>query len=259
MLKADDRVHFTHLKNMSDSPAHYLASLEETWDSPSFKFGRLIHYLILGGGNFVVWEHGDRKGKLWDAFKAEHDDREIFKRSEVDEARRIAHAVRTHPLVNELGLLEGEHEKLIDWTNDGVPFRSHLDVIGRGRNHRRHVCDVKTTQCSKPERFYWEAKRYGYHAQLATYQDAAAAIKLPCDDAYIIAVEKQLPFAVTVFQLTPSLLLEGRKLAATWLQRLKVCLESNEWPTYTQSVVPMDVVADDKFTLIMPDGSEVAA
>lgn len=269
MLQSADRVHFTHLKAMSDSPAHYRTSVEEGFESAAFTAGRLVHYLALGGQegeHFVVWEDGDRRGKAWTAFKELHAGKEIFKRNEVEEAYRIAAAVRMDPVVQRLGLLEGESELLIDWDNAGVPFRSHVDKIGvasvGARKGRRHLWDLKTTTCSKPEKFGWEARRYAYHAQLATYEDAARWLQLPPDDVFIVAVEKTAPYCVVVYLITAALLEEGRKLARGWLERLRVCQATSEWPGYVQDVVPLDVLAtvdEGPLLLTMHDGSEVAA
>ena len=46
-------------------------------DSPSMRFGRLMHASILESERFdslvTVWTGGVRRGKLWEAFKAEND------------------------------------------------------------------------------------------------------------------------------------------------------------------------------------------
>lgn len=257
MERSPDRLHFTNLKRFSDSPAHFLASLEEEADTPAFKFGRLVHYLVLGGGDYVVWEGGDRRGKVWDAFKEANAGRDIYKASEVDEARRIATAVTTDRVA--APYLEGEHERLVDWAVDGVLCQSHIDILN---GPRRRLLDLKTTTSAKPEVFHWDLRRHAYHSQLAWYQQAAAFIGVPVDECLIIAVEKEPPYAVTVFELTPALILEGWKLARSWLERYKLCKAQNVWPAYAQSVVPVDVLpktrAEEPLVLTMPDGSEMA-
>lgn len=271
MLQAEDRVHFTHLKSMADSPAHYRASVEEGFESPSFQFGRLVHYLTLGGiegEDYVVYDgKGNRNSNEYKAFAHLHKGRDVYKRSEVEEAMPLAAAVRMDPVVQRLGLLEGEKELLVDWDNQGVPFRSHLDVLGVAssgpRKGRRHLVDLKTTTCSKPERFHWEARRFAYHAQLATYEDAARYLKQAIDDAFLIAVEKHPPYCVVVYSFTPAILEEGRRLARTWLEKFRICAATNEWPGYVLDVVPIDVLPAGgegaPLVLTMHDGTEVAA
>lgn len=276
MLQSEDRVHFTHLKNMSDSPAHVLTSMEEGFESASFAAGRLVHFLTFGigphvegvsDGPWVVYDATDRRiGKVWDAFKAQHEGRDIYKPGEVEEASRIANAVRSDPVVQRLGLLEGEHELMLDWEYFGTPFRSHLDCLGKAtrgpRKGRRHLWDLKTTTSAKPEKFHWEARRYHYPAQLATYEDAArTALRQTVDDAYIVAVEKGAPYCVVVYEVDAALREEGRRLVRGWLERYNVCKATGVWPGYVQDVVPMGVLAAGAeelgapVTLIMEDGS----
>lgn len=277
MIQAADRVHFTHLKAMNESPAHYQASVEVGFEREGFGFGRLVHYLTLLPKEayeraFVVWDHKDksgeklapRNGKVWEAFKEAANGLDIFTSKEVAEAHVLAAAVKNDPVVRRLGLLNpaNDTEKLIDWNFAGVPFRSHLDILGVTSSGRRFVADLKTTQSAKPDRFRWEARRLHYHAQLATYEKAAESIGRRVDDALIIAVEKSVPYAVTVFLVTPALLEEGSVLTRKWLELYRVCAKADQWPGYTQDVETIDVRSLDDaepLMLTMADGSEVAA
>lgn len=250
-METSEPVHFTHLKRMSDSPAHYLASLEENRDSAAFHFGRLVHYLILGGVyDYAVWTGKRRAGKVWEAFEEANEGRDIFTKNDLDHAMRITKAVKTDRLAQPF--LEGEREKLIEWSFLNRKCQSRLDVLGD------HVVEVKTTQCSKPEKFRWDVDRYAYHAQLAFYRDAARYIGRPTRGAIIIAVEKELPYAVTVCRLSDALLEEGAKLNRLWMERLLSCERANEWPAYTQSIEEYDVRRQEGVTLII-GGEEVAA
>lgn len=276
MLRSEDgRVHFTDLKNMSDSPAHMLHSMEEGFDKAAFGVGRLVHYLTFGiqqatcengfVGPWIVYDATEtRRGKVWDAFKALHADKDIYKPEEVDEAMKMASAVRSDPVVQRLGLMDGEYELMLDWEYYGTPFRSHLDCLGVAksgrRKGRRHVWDLKTTTKAKPEAFHWEARKFQYPAQLATYEDCARFHDLPIDDAFIVAVEKAAPFCVVVYEVSAALREEGRRLTRTWLERYNVCKATGVWPGYVQDVVPLNVLAagDEEratpITLIMDDG-----
>lgn len=59
-------LHFSALKLMAMSPAHYKAGPQR--DTRAMSFGTLVHALILGG-EVVVYD-GERKGAGWHAFKA---------------------------------------------------------------------------------------------------------------------------------------------------------------------------------------------
>lgn len=247
-----DPVRWSNLKNMALSPLHYRARLLAGRDTSSMKLGRVVHHLLLGGGEIVVFDGERRAGKIWDAFAAEHADKEIVKASELAEAERIAAAVRDN--AEALSLLFGSKERLIDWEFCGRKMRSHLDVLGA-----RWVTDLKTTRSAKPEWFRWQAIKMAYHAQLAAYVDAARYVGAPVEEAYLVAVETEEPYAVTAMRLTERALEDGRKLNRLWMERLLSCEATGEWPGYVQSIVDLDTAEREPVGLVMPDGEEVAA
>jgi len=63
-----DELHFSQLKRMGRSPAHFRAGiLHPSASTPAQSFGSLVHVLVLGG-EFVLFE-GKRAGSPWAAFK----------------------------------------------------------------------------------------------------------------------------------------------------------------------------------------------
>lgn len=245
--------HFHDLKRLAKSPAHYRAGLGvKGADAAPFRFGRLTHRCTLGGGEIHIFKGKVRNGKEWEAFKEGKNEEDIFKQDELDEALRIAAVLKTHPIAAEL--LEGEHELPVEWTMLGRKVATRgIDILNR---KARRVVDLKTTSNAEPYAFQRGALRYGYHAQLAAYDDAARSLGVDIAEHYVIAVETSEPYAVTVHRLSPRLLDEGRKLIRSWMERLKACEEADEWPSYTQSVCEWDLDAD--FGLII-DGEELAA
>jgi hypothetical protein len=171
----------------------------------------------------------------------------------VAEAERIAAVLRTHPIAAEL--LEGEHEIPVEWTMLGRKVATRgIDTLNR--KHRRHV-ELKTTNNAHPLAFQRGALRYGYHAQCAMYDEAARSLGVDVEEHYVVAVETAYPFPVTVHRVAPRLLDEGRKLVRSWMEMLRTCEESDEWPGYTQAICDWDIV-EDSFGLII-DGEEIAA
>lgn len=243
--------HFHDLKRFSRSAAHYLAGLGiEGDDTAPFRFGRLTHNLVLGGPEIHVFGGKVRNGKEWDAFKAGKNERDIYRQSEIDEARRVADAVLADRLA--APFLSGRHEVPVEWTMGGRKVATRgIDVLGKS-----FVCDLKTTSNAEPYTFQRGALRYGYHAQCAMYVDAARSLGVDATEAVVIAVETTAPYAVTVHRLSPRLLEEGRKLVRSWLERLQACEEADEWPGYTQSVCDWDLDADVSLVI---DGEEIAA
>jgi hypothetical protein len=243
----DVPVRFSNLKQMAKSAAHYRAAVQVGRpDTPTFRRGRLVHAMVLGGlDEFAVYE-GKRQGNAWKEFEAAHIDREfIVTASEMDAARPIADAVLADS--DAMALLEGECEVPVNWTNLGRVCSSRIDVIGR-----RWVTELKTSVDSSPWRFPHLAVRLDYHAQLSWYQHAARFMgRQDVDAAHIVAVEPVPPYAVTKFNLTPSALVEGEKRWRGWMERLLVCEAANLWPSYSEASVDLDVPGegDDALTV----------
>lgn len=63
-----EAVHFSRLKLMALSPAHYLAAAERDEETPAKRMGTLVHARSLGG-ELVVYD-GERTGNAWKHFKA---------------------------------------------------------------------------------------------------------------------------------------------------------------------------------------------
>lgn len=249
----DRALHFHDLKRMARSPAHCLAgfALDES-DKASFRFGRLSHKVLLGG-DYVVYKDGDRRGKKWEEFQAAHPGADIFKPDEEATALRMAEAVLNHPIAS--ALVKGEHELPVEWDMLGRRVATRgIDILNRGG---RFLTEYKTASTTEPHAFQRGALRYGYHAQLAMYVDAARSLGVDIEDTYVVAVETSAPFAVTVLHPTWRLLEEGRKCLRSWMERFIACEEAGEWPAYVQSIVEWDVVEDEGLLLI--DGEEVAA
>lgn len=226
------RVRFSNLKHIARSPAHYLhAVTREITETRAMRVGFAVHAECLGG-NFAVFD-GDRRGNAWKEFAAEHAGEKILTRTEADDAMRIAAAVRSNPLA--MKILEGEHEKRLEWDYLGRACQGHLDVLVPGVR----VAELKVTNDASPDRFTWQAIRMAYHCQLAWYGNAAQV-----EQAHVVAVEDKAPHVVTVMELTPRILDQGRKLCHLWMERLLGCEHANRWPGYVETVVDLDSPGD---------------
>lgn len=212
------------------------------------RFGKLTHHQLLGGGKVVVYEK-DRRGNAWKDFKKAHEGEFIVTQDEHDRSLWAAEALLNHRRAAEL--LDGEHEREIDWSFGGRKCQSHLDVLGKG-----FVTELKTSTTVNPDRFRHLALRMAYHAQCGFYELAARSLGRAIESTHIVAVEVNEPFDVVVYDVTPHALAEGQKLCRLWMERLRVCEESDAWPGHCQSSVALDVVEDVRLLI---DGEEIAA
>jgi hypothetical protein len=249
LFPAPEYAHFSNIKNFALSPAHYIASLTPKKSTRSMAIGTLAHSIALGG-DFVVWP-GTRRDKGYKAFAESYDGETIVTESEHIQATRIVTSIRTNQDACEA--LEGDREKEFSWyVLGGRKAAGRPDVVNLDASH---LTDLKTTKFSKPEWFSNEALRRRYHAQLAWYIDGVLdATGKEIKTAKLVAVESAAPFAVTVFQVTPRALDDGRKQIRLWLERLQQCEIANTWPAYVQSVVELDT--PEEFAIDFDDGGD---
>ena len=232
-------VHHSTLKRMALSPAHYLhAATHPSEQTRPMRVGSLVHALVLGG-KYARWP-GDRRAKGYAEFEAAAAGSLVVTTSEYDDAAPVAEAVLASKVA--APWLRGRHEVPLEWTIAGRRCATRgVDILGES-----HIGELKTTHVAAPHRFTWEAKRMAYHAQLAWYSGAVEALDgtMPrgAEDALvIIAVETAPPHPVVVYRLTPRAVDMGQRCNALWLEQLRVCEESGEWPGYVQDVVDLDV------------------
>lgn len=186
----------------------------------------------------VVGYDGTRRGKDWEAFKADHPKDEILPATDFAKAEAMVASVRACKLAQPF--LEGVYEETLAFTWYGMNCRVTPDVRGRD-----FVTELKSCPNASPERFIWHSLRMAYHAQLKWQMTGMEIITLnPVKSAYVIAVEYNAPFVVQVFKATEGALQVGARQLAAWMERLKVCEASNAYPAYTETIAPLDVPQD---------------
>jgi hypothetical protein len=232
-----DPLHFSRLKLIARSAAHYRgATVEETY---AMERGTAVHRMLLTKDRVIGYPGPQRRGKEWDAFEDANSDAVILTAKEFDKAAAMVESVRRCP--EAMRLLQGDQERTIGWAFGDRCCEGTPDTVGNG-----FVTELKATRCSEPGKFAWQARSMAYHAQLAWYMDGCQAGKIATpEQAYCVAVESTAPFPVTVFQLTPRMLDEGRRLYRLWFERLMTYEAVNEWPAYAQGVVALDVPEDE--------------
>lgn len=217
---------FSWLKQIAKSPAHARYAMEHGIDdTPYLRLGRLAHCVALGTPVGPVWK-GDRRGKEWLAFKAEHDGEDIVTEKEFEVAEQMGQAIAAHPEASYL--LSGVREQTLHFSMSGRLCRSTPDS-----RHVKALCDLKSTTDASPARFPWHALRLGYHAQLAMQKDACEVTGLSVpEELAIVAAEVKPPFAVAVYHLTERAEDFGRRTYRLWLEQFLNCERSGVWPGY---------------------------
>lgn len=251
--RALDAVNWSTLKHLRESPLAYQYRLAtEQPDTTAFALGRATHCLVFEPdefeSRFVIWTGGRRVGQEWRDFQEQHEGATILKDDEADACAAMAEAVRRHPLVQPY-LDGGAFEQSLLWTDEstGLRCKARPDWL---LPERRILLDLKTCRSIAGHRFGAEAARYGYHMQLAHYRAGVEyALGWTPVRVLLVAVEKEPPHDVGVFELDEETLYAGACDVADLLQRLQACRDADAWPgRYAEEqalVMPAWVMADD--------------
>lgn len=239
-------VRFSRLKQFARSPAHYFhACQERDTDTLSKRLGTFAHALVLGQPvapwtkRTAAGKSAGRTGKDWDAHKAANPGAVYPNPREHAEAAGMADAIRRHPIA--WPMIAGSSLELeLDWNFLGRACQSHLDVYRPGL-----LADLKTADDGDPGRFPWTARRYHYVAQLACYTEAVESLGHATPEPYIILVESSAPWPVTVLRVTERAMAAGRRQVRLWMEQLLVCEAAGEWPGYSQTIEPLDLIGED--------------
>lgn len=231
----------SQLKLMARAPAKFLANAER--EAQFFEKGTGTHSVLLGGKRLVVWdkksEKGNqcpRKGADFDAFEALNPDALILLPSEYDQVQGMAESIQKN--ADAMALLAGRKERTLHWTLDGRACRGTPDV-----DNGHSIVELKTTRSSDPEEFYWDSRRLHYPAALAWYMDGAAlqfGRRTMPTEAYIVAVESEKPYIVTVFEVPSDEIAAGAELNRRWFARLRQCEETGVFPGYASGIVKLE-------------------
>lgn len=231
--ETDGRVHFSRLKLMQKSEAHYQANVRKY--SASFALGRATHsYLLEDPTKLIVYEgKRDKRVKAYKEFMAAHAGKQIVSPSEMWDIKGMKMAIDRHPLAKRL--LQGHRENYMQWNIHGHKAAGTPDVWRSNGD----VVELKTDDCTEPESFLRSAERYCYHAQLTWYAAGLLSQRLidGIGDLSIVAVESSAPYCVTVVELDDDTIQAGIDLWRGWLEKLDTAEAVDHWPGYSAKPV----------------------
>jgi hypothetical protein len=253
-------VHFSRLKKMRFSPAHYLG--HDDAHTPSLGKGSALHSVLLGGKRVVVYEKArNKRHKAYQAFLQDHPSDLIVSTNEAGAVMGMRRSIEAHPLA--MKLLEGVRETLIEWNFAGRRCAGTPDVVHpQLQGHRAKVgVELKTSKTASPWGFPWECKRFGYYQQCSWYANGIEqTMAYPAgevSDYFIVTVESIKPFPVTVFRIEERALNAARLEWRGWMDQLLECERTGKFPGYTEDVV--HIGAEDDLGLDWSRDDEEAA
>jgi hypothetical protein len=200
-----------------------------------YTFGHAAHRLVLGkGAEILEVDAPDWRSKAArEAREQAGNDIAPMLTHELAKARKMAEAVKAHPLAGPL-FDEGHPELSIYHTDDqtGVRLRGRLDWL-RLLDNRHLIVDFKTSTTAHPGEFIRKAADYGYHQQVAWYIDLVTAAVPGAEPAFLFVVtEKESPYLTSVVELDSEAITEGRRLNRQAIETYAECIATDTWPSY---------------------------
>jgi hypothetical protein len=214
------------------SPAHYRAAVDGKSDEPTkaMQIGTVAHTAILEPHKLseivAIKPEGmslvTKEGKAW---KAENDGKIILDAEEAADIEGMAQAVRRHPSF-EPSHLDNKIEASVFAEDEetGLPLKARPDLWAEGIGL---ILDVKTTDDASEEAFLRTIQKFAYHVQAAHYIEMTGA-----SDFVFITVERNAPYAVAAYRLSPEWLELGFETRRRAIRIVHECTALNSWPAY---------------------------
>lgn len=213
-------------------------------DSPKFDIGKAVHAKVLGqGAEVIVVDADDWRTKA--AREAREEARAEGKAPlltrEFEAVTAMAEAVLAHPTAKALLSQPGDTEVSLFSDIDDVPVRARFDFLPDQSERRTVAVDLKTTVDASKSAFENSVARYEYAVQRAWYLDIHKAITGEANaEMVFVAVEKEPPYLVAVYQVPTLWADKGHIMAAHARELWAECTRTNTWPGYPAEVQLLD-------------------
>lgn len=237
---------------LDKSPYHFwfehlsgLAKPKET--TPSMIIGQLFHTLLLEPelfkDDYIVMPEVDRRTKegksIWQMFQETAQEKTILTVSQYEKTLSMVSMVKEHEIVSTL-MSESIFEQSIFWTDKetGIQFKARPDIWSSTM-----IVDLKTSKDSEEYSFTRSALKYGYYLQAGMMYEACQSIGKKFDMFVHLVVEKEEPYAPSVYIMNDESLQFGIDQFQLYKKRLKKCLDSNKWEAYLVKELKIPVYA----------------
>ena len=234
----------TDIRRLLRSPAHYRNPAK--LDSAALDYGTMVHAFVLephlAEARYRTRADVDGRtteGKAvraWEASLVATQGVEFVSRKDYDAAVSSANSIRSHLgcasiLAGGLAEVSGIVEGFCD-----INARIRPDYLTD-----KHIVDLKTCPDARPDAFLRSVMTFQYAVQAAYYVDVAEAIDGKKRRFYWVAVEKDAPFAVAVYEASDAMLEYGRSQYKKAIELYKECASLDLWPAYSQQVQTLDL------------------
>jgi hypothetical protein len=242
-----DAVNWSILKHHFESPAHVKYVMENgTEESEEQSLGSLLHLAILEPHKLKdlhVYERLNWTTKAGRAQKKEVQELQAAgvqtaTQQAVDDVNRMAEVVFAHHDASKLVKSVSATEMMLQAELHGVPCKGLADFYSK---KGQFLGDLKTTGVgARYHSFQKDAAKWHYYGQAAFYLLLCKALGIPADAFFWIVIETKPPHSVYVYQLSEVTQASCNMCIETFLQKHRVCKQTNYWPLPDGSIQPLD-------------------
>lgn len=181
-------------------------------------------------GDWKKWNGNANACKDW---LAAHQDRPIISQEHFTSVCGIRDAVFAHPAASMALKSTGKAEQSLfaEDPDTGLQLKCRADFLTGNSD-----VDLKTCVDASPAGFAKAVANFGYDIQAAMTLDICRFLGLGIIHFVFIAVEKEPPYAVGVYELDGRALEVGRNKYRRLLNRYLECVAKEEWPAYSRNV-----------------------
>jgi hypothetical protein len=243
--RAAPGVHFSRLKLILQSPAHYAnPPVFEEDGNTALVQGTILHAYILEGKEleYVVrpkfdpekpeerWHGGRKSCKAWEAAQT----LPILSEEDIADQVGMRDALKRNAVVQEILGMCKERERPVFANYRGVGIKALLDGAGYDNSGNRVIFDLKSCLDASPKAFSKAVSQRKYPLQCSLYMNALALSEgLEQRPAWLwIAVENRRPYNVAVYTPTPDHYAAGQRMLDYSVDTWKRCTETGVWPGY---------------------------
>ncbi len=207
-------------------------------------FGNAFHSWILESHTFhnryrayTKTERRSKAGRQYyesERLAAAFSERILISMEDCEQIKQMGYAIDNHPVANAL-IQDAKYEQSFYWKDNdtGILCKCRPDIL-----QNNYVADLKTTTDASQRNFEYEVKKYSYDLQAAMIHEGIKNTTGEfIDDFVFIAIEKEPPYAVGVYQLDKAMLQQAVLDFHELLVRFAECQQKKEWPGYEMGIV----------------------
>lgn len=213
--------------------------LKHAWDEPNFKdsddklVGRAIHCHVYEPQEFykrycVYDDVRNERHKKYQDFLSQHPGKEVLSEKQLERVLSASSSLlkdkyfKRHMSRHK----SGQPEVTLIAELFGVQFKGRVDWIW----DTPEIDDLKTSKDIIARAFGRDFYDYGYDIKLALYREMFkwnTGVEVPVNT---ICIEKEPPYDVAIVPVPEAVLDRGLNKAKRIVDRMKECIEKNEWP-----------------------------